>query len=109
MLCERIILPRGTTGLPESEQHRCVDKEPDHHITTPPKYALFSVGWTSLREARMSTGALRNFLSDRVDQLEYDDPSVKRILTLVAGKVTTKGDPVHKALQAVFDRFGEWK
>ena len=57
----------------------------------------------------MSAAALRNFLSDRVDQLEYDDPSVKRVLTLVAGKATVKGDPVHKALQAVFDRFGEWK
>lgn len=44
----------------------------------------------------MSAGALRNFLSDRVDQLEYDDPSVKRVLTLVAGKATQRGDPVHK-------------
>lgn len=57
----------------------------------------------------MSTGALRQFISDRVDKLEYDDPSVKRVLTLIANKVTAKGDHVHQALQGVFETFGNWK
>jgi len=63
----------------------------------------------SQQKSAMSTGALRQFISDRVDQLEYDDPSVKRVLTLITNKVTAKGDHVHQALQRVFDTFGNWK
>jgi hypothetical protein len=57
----------------------------------------------------MSSEALRKFISDRVDQLEYDDPAAKRMLTLIANKIMAKGDKFHQALQGVFDTFGQWK
>lgn len=57
----------------------------------------------------MSNRALQRYLRGEVGGLGLEDPAVKSVLFLIAGKVEERDDRIHKALEHVIQKHGDWK